>query len=60
MAVKDEARRVIDALPEEASMDEIIHALYVKAKFQRGQQEIRQGRGIAHEVAKQRLQRWAK
>lgn len=60
MAVKDEARRVIDALPEEASMDEIIHALYVNAKFQRGQQEIRQGGGIAHEVAKQRLQRWVK
>lgn len=58
MAVKDVAKHIIDALPDEASMDDIIHALYVKAKFERGEQEIREGRGVPHEEAKQRLQRW--
>jgi hypothetical protein len=58
MVTKELAKKVIDALPDEASMDDIIHALYVKAKFDHGQQEIRQGQGIAHEEAKQRLQKW--
>ena len=58
MAVKDVARQVIDSLPDEASMDDVMHALYVIAKFQRGEREIREGKGIPHEEAKQRLQKW--
>lgn len=55
MAVKDSAKQVIDTLPDEATIDDIIHALYVKAKFERGEQEIREGKGISHKEAKQRL-----
>ena len=58
MAVKDSAKQVIDTLPDEATIDDIIHALYVKAKFDRGEQEIREGKGISHKEAKQRLQKW--
>ena len=60
MAVKDSAKQVIDTLPDEATIDDIIHALYVKAKFERGEQEIRDGKAISHEEAKQRLQKWVK
>jgi hypothetical protein len=60
MAVKDVAKTVIDTLPDEVTMDEIIHALYVRAKFDRGEKEIRQGKGIPHEKAKERLQKWLK
>jgi len=58
MAVKDIARQVIDALPDEASMDDIIHALYVNAKFEHGEREIREGNGVPHEQAGQRLRKW--
>jgi hypothetical protein len=58
MAVKEVAKRLIDALPDEATMDDVIHALYVHAKFEHGQREIRKGRGISHEAAQQRLRRW--
>lgn len=58
MAAKDVAKRVIDALPDGASMDDIVHALYVHAKFQRGEQEIRHGGGIPHHKAKQGLRKW--
>ena len=58
MAVKDIAKHVIDALPDGATMDDIIHALYVRAKFDHGEREIREGKGIAHEKVKQRLQKW--
>jgi hypothetical protein len=58
MATKDVAKQVIDTLPDEANMDDIIHALYVKAKFDRGDQEIGDGKGISHEEAKQRMKNW--
>jgi len=60
MAVKDVARRVIDALPDGASMDDIMHALYINKKFRRGEREVREGRGVPHEEAKQRLQKWVR
>lgn len=58
VAVKDVAKQVIDSLPEGASMDDIIHALYLRAKFDRGEEEIRQGKGIPHEEAKSSLRKW--
>ena len=60
MADKDIAKQVIDALPDNASIDDIIHALYVRTKFERGEKEIREGKGIPHDQAKQRLQKWVK
>ena len=60
MVVKDIAKQVIDALPDEATMDDIIHALYVQTKFEQGAGEVREGKGVSHEAAKQRLQKWVK
>lgn len=55
MTVKDVVRQVIDTLPDEATIDDVIHALYINAKFNHGEQEIREGKGIPHEEAKNRL-----
>jgi hypothetical protein len=60
MAVKDIAKNLIDALPDDATMDDIMHALYVHEKFSHGEREIRDGKGISHEDAKQRLQKWVR
>ena len=58
MPGKDIAKQVIDALPDEATIDDIIHALYVKTKFERGEREIREGKGVPHSEARQKLQQW--
>lgn len=58
MLAKETATLVIEALPEDASMDDIIHALYVHIKFAHGESEIRHGKGIPHEQAKKRLEKW--
>jgi len=55
MVAKEAAKHVIDAMPDDASMDDIIHALYVRAKFEHGEREIREGRGVPHEQVKERL-----
>jgi hypothetical protein len=60
MAEKDIAKQVIDTLPVNATLDDIIHALYIRAKFSRGEQEIRDGKGIPHDEVKRRLSKWAK
>jgi len=60
MLMKEAAKQVIDQLPDNVTMDDIIHALYVNVKFSRGEQEIRDGGGIAHDEAKKRLQAWLK
>lgn len=59
-SVKGIAHSVIDSLPDQATMDDIMHALYVRAKFDHGEREIREGKGIQHEEAKQRLRKWVK
>ena len=56
-SVKGIAHSVIDSLPDQATMDDIMHALYVRAKFDHGEREIREGHGIEHEEAKQRFKK---
>ncbi|HEY3324643.1 MAG TPA: hypothetical protein VGP72_29595 [Planctomycetota bacterium] len=60
MSVKDQAKQVIDSLPENVSMDDVLHALYVHIKFARGEAEIRAGRGISHIKAARRLKKWVR
>jgi hypothetical protein len=60
MTVKEIAQEVIDALPSKATMDDVMHALYVRAKFQHGEQEIKQKKGIPNDEAKKRLRKWLK
>ena len=60
MTVKEIAKDVINSLPSKATMDDVMHALYVRAKFQHGEQEIKKKKGISHEEAKKRLSKWVK
>jgi hypothetical protein len=60
MLMKETAKQVIDTLPNDVTMDEIIAALYVQVKFSRGEQEIREGKGVTQERAKQQLEKWLK
>ena len=60
MNVKATARNVIAGLPSQVTMDDVIHALYVASKFDRGDREIRAGKGISDEDARKRLKKWQK
>ena len=59
-AVKEKAKSLIDKLPDNTTIDDIIHALYIQAKLERAEKSIREGKGISHEEAKKRLQKWLK
>lgn len=58
MNAKVAAKQVIDSLPRNVSMDDVIHALYVATKFDRGEREIRAGKGVSDEAAKARMKKW--
>ena len=60
MNAKNTAHQVIDSLPNRVSMDDVIHALYVASKFDRGEREIRAGKGISDSEARRRLKKWQK
>ena len=58
MLTKETAKQLIDSLPNDVTMDDIIHALYINVKFSRGEKEIREGRGVPHKEAKRKLEKW--
>lgn len=59
MLTKEIAKRTIDKLPNNAGYEDIMNALYIQAKFEIGIKEIQEGKGISHEDAKIRLQKWS-
>lgn len=53
--VKDEAKKMIDRLPDNATCDDIMYELYVKKKIAAGLTAAEEGRVVSHEDAKKRL-----
>jgi len=54
-AVKEEAKKLIDTLPEQATWDDVMYELYVKQKLQKALDEAAAGKVVSHENAKQEL-----
>lgn len=53
--VKEEARRLIDKLPDQATWDDIIYEFYVKKKLDVALKAAEEGHVVSHEEAKKRL-----
>jgi hypothetical protein len=60
MSTKEATLHLIESLPDDVTLDDIMHALYVSAKFSRGEEEIHAGKGMSHEAAKTALSQWLK
>ena len=52
---KEEARKIIDNLPEQATWDDIIYQFYVKTKIEVSLQAIEEGRVYSHEEVIKRV-----
>lgn len=57
-SAKTTIRRIVKDLPENCTLEDVQYQLYLAQKVQRGLQSIREGRGIPHTQAKQRLSKW--
>ena len=58
-ALKD-VKEMIEHLPEDASIEDIQYHLYVLEKIRRGQADIRDGRSLSSDEARERLSKWLK
>lgn len=52
---KEEARRPIDSLPEQAHWDDIMYEFYVKKKLAAALEAVEQRKVVRHDVARKRL-----
>jgi predicted transcriptional regulator len=53
--VKEEAKKLIDKLPDHATWDDIMYELYVKKKLAVALRAAEEGHVISHEEVKKRL-----
>ena len=54
-AVKKEAIKIIESLPENCTLDDIIYELYVKKKVKKGLTAVEKGDLVTHEEVKKRF-----
>lgn len=53
--IKQQAIQLIQALPDGATMEDIMAELYFKMQIDAGLKELDEGKGIPHEEVEQRL-----
>ena len=56
---KEEVRRLLETLPDEASYEDIQYHIYVQQKIDRGLEASDRGDFISDEEIEQRIARWA-
>lgn len=55
---KDEVRKLLDRLPNEASFEDIQYQVYVLDEISRGSNEIERDEGLEQDDVKRRLAKW--
>lgn len=55
---KEEVRRLLDQLPDDASFEDIQYHIYVREKIERGRKDVREGRVVSQEEAERRMAKW--
>ncbi len=53
--VKEEAKKLLDDLPEEVSWDDLLYEMYVRKKIDEGIKAVDEGKVIPHEEVKKRF-----
>ena len=55
---KDQVQRILQKLPEDASLEDIQYHIYVRQKIQQGIDDADADRVISHSGVQQRLAKW--
>ena len=59
-AVKEQAIRIIESLPEDCTLEDIQYHLYVREKVERGIRAIDEGETISQAEAEKKVREWLK
>jgi predicted transcriptional regulator len=60
MTTKELIRKLLDLMPNDATIEEIQHQIYVLQKIQAGEKELEAGRIVSNDQVMQDLARWVK
>ena len=59
MQAKEKVRELLNRLPDDCSLDDVLYHLYVLEKIDRGTQELDAGQKVPHdEVAEELRKKW--
>ena len=58
VAVKQEAQKIIQKLPDDCTFEDIQYHLYVTEKIKKGIERAKKGEVSSHEEAKERMAKW--
>jgi len=56
--VKEEVRRVLEGLPDDVTIEEVMYHLYVRQKVEHAQDDVRAGRTVSQEEVERRMEKW--
>ena len=54
--IREEVKKIIDNLPDEASWDDVMYKMYVRKKIDEGLKAADEGRVVSHEEVKKKFQ----
>ncbi|HTS76026.1 MAG TPA: hypothetical protein VMG40_07475 [Bryobacteraceae bacterium] len=57
-SAKEEVRRILEDLPDDASWEDIQYSIYVRERIERGRREADEGKVIDQEEIEKRMERW--
>jgi len=57
-SAKDQVRKLLDGLSDDASFEDIQYHIYVRDKIERGRQAVAENRVLSEEEVERRLSKW--
>lgn len=58
MSIKGEVIKLIEELPDSATLDDILYKLYARARIEEGVKELDDGKGLSHDQAMEKMNKW--
>ncbi len=55
---KEEVRKMLDQIPEDATFEDIQYHIYVQEKIERGMKDIEEGNVLSQEEVERRMSKW--
>ena len=60
LTIKKDVISLVEKLPENSTLEDIMEHLYVKQKILKGQKQLKEGHFYTHEEAKEIMGKWLK
>lgn len=56
--MKEEVIQLVERMPDNCTLDDILYEMYFKQKVDKGLRDIEEGRVVSHEEVTQRVAKW--